>query len=245
MKVWMINYAPLCPWNILSMYQNHACMIARLCLWDLFSTLKVDVTPWRRRYTTSDDGRRGGWGRHKTDVMRDWEWKGRKRGNMIENEASGGFESWMGFAFLARRQDLTWGIHHSISAGRPNFCSWVVCDYRELFLKFGSFLFLCLLFEDFLDWQSHRLFFKMDVKNYTLNWHLWWLQSVTIEMRTGLVCVCTRLWVCVGLRWVTAGVCLCLWVCVCVFTRLNDAEACFTSGLWAVCFKKSFKSLCL
>lgn len=68
---------------------------------------------------TMGDGVVGG--RHKTDVMRDWEWKGRKRGNMIENEASTGFEAWMGFAFLARRQDLTWGIHQSISTGRPNF----------------------------------------------------------------------------------------------------------------------------
>lgn len=120
--------------------------------------------PWsgrfsgRRWYTTLDDGRQGGWGCHKTDVMRDWEWKGRKRRNMIENEASAGFEAWMSFSFLAQRQDLTWGIHQSISAGRPNFCSWVVCDYWELFLKSGSSLFVWHVFIELPDWQSHWLF---------------------------------------------------------------------------------------
>lgn len=104
----------------------------------------------RRWYTTPDDGRQGSWGRRKTDVMRDWEWKAGKRGNMIEKEASTGMEAWMGFASLAQRQDLTWGIHQSISTGGPNFCSWVVCDYWESFLQLGLFCssdllyFLCL-----------------------------------------------------------------------------------------------------
>lgn len=134
MKVWMINYAVSCPWNILNVYRNHTRMIA--CL---YTGLVFYPKSGRRWCTTPDDGRRGGWGRHKTDVMSDWEWRARKRGNMIENEESTGMEAWMGFAPLARRQDLTWGIHQSISTGRPNFCSWVVCDYWELFLQPGLF----------------------------------------------------------------------------------------------------------
>lgn len=47
--------------------------------------------------------------------------------------------------------------------------------------------------------------------------------------------LCTRLWVSLGLRWVTVGVCGCLWV----FTQLSDTEAYFTNGHTGLelCFK--------
>lgn len=150
MKVWMINYALSCPWNILNVYRNHTCMIACLC-----TRLVFYPKSGRRWCTTPDDGRRGGWGRHKTDVMRDWEWKARKRGNMIENEASTGIEAWMGFAPLARRQDLTWGIHQSISTGRPNFCSgWSVTTENYFYNRDFSVSLTCCIFIVLLDWQS-------------------------------------------------------------------------------------------
>lgn len=70
-----------------------ACVCMGLVFYQKWTFLRL------RWYTTPDDGRQGGWGRHKTDVMSDWEWKARKRGNMIENEASTGFESMNGLCF--------------------------------------------------------------------------------------------------------------------------------------------------
>lgn len=37
--------------------------------------------------------------------------------------------------------------------------------------------------------------------------------------KTGFLCVCTRLWVSLGLRWVTVGVGVGVCGCLCVFTQ--------------------------
>lgn len=108
---------------------------------------KLDVSSRHCWYTASDDGRRGGWGRHKTDVMRDWAQKGRKRGNMMENGARIGFEAWMGFAFLAQGLNLRNSPKHfngeaeflpGWSATTENYSQkWNLVCYFDFFLVTG------------------------------------------------------------------------------------------------------------
>lgn len=120
--------------------------------------------------------------------------------------------------FLAWRQDLTWGIHQSISTGRPNFCSWVVCDYWELFL-FKKFQLLWLLFS--LTGRVTGNFFQKQIWKITLQTDvLWWfIKHNPVYTHTHTLCGCLL------------GDCGCL----SVFVGVSVSSLC--SHTWSKCHK--------
>lgn len=137
-------------------------------------------------------------GGHKTDVKRDWEWKGRKRGNMIENEASAGLESWMSFC----SSGTATGLNLRNSAKHLS---------RE-----AEFLFLGGLRLPRNHFWNIYMFLKKEMGIFFSFGHA--VTSVSLGGgRSGAVeagfCGCLR--VCVGCAWVCAWVCVCLRVATC------------------------------
>lgn len=128
---------------------------------------------------------------------------------MIENGANAGFGAWMGFAFLARGQDLTWGIHQSISAGRPK--SFLGGPWL---LRINSKIGICYYCDPL--WESLAICLKQIWKTNTRKWHLWWLQKITTERNWFSLCVHAP----VGVSETALGDdgcrCGCLWVPVCL-----------------------------
>lgn len=139
---------------------------------------------------TMGDG--GGRGRHKTDVMRDWEWKGRKRGNMIESEASAGFEAWMnGLCFSGTATGLNLRNSPKHLNREAEFLFLGGLRLLRIISKIGTFW---DSLTSLLDWQSRRLFFENRCKKkfQTPNLTLAVIIKRNHRVKTGFVCVCTH-----------------------------------------------------
>lgn len=116
-------------------------MIGRLSVSLVFCITKKNMWTFflsGRWCPTSQDGRQGGWrggdeggGAPQNRCHERLRVKAQEEEKYDRERGEQCSEHEWAFAFLAKRQDLSRGIHQSFSAGRPNFWSWVVWDYWE------------------------------------------------------------------------------------------------------------------
>ena len=169
----------------------------------------------------------GGRGRHKTDVMRDWEWKDRKRGNMIENEASAGFEAWMnGLCFSGTATGLNLRNSPKHLTREAEFLFLGGLRLLRIISKIGTFWDSLTSLHD---WQSRRLFFENRCEKKLTRHNLTFAVIIkrNHRVKTGFVCVYTHHLGCLRVYaewlWVSLG------DCGCDNAGMIDAE--FTNGL--------------